>query len=132
MQKPAMIAALALAPMLLSAAEANVTAAEAFKQLTALVGEWEGNFFRMAACTPSPTASPPRAAFSSRRGRSGQAVDDSLQHRRKRFARDALPARQPATPAPGARKASTGLSFEFLDGGNLHVRGKSHQQLECG
>ena len=123
------IAAIVLVPMLLSAAEADVTAADAFKQLTSLVGEWQGRFpdgrahavsYRLTAggtvLVETWTLAPNRESMTlySISGSDLLATHYCPQGNQPRL-----------RLARGGR--SDRLRFQFMDGGNLDVPGKSHQ-----
>jgi hypothetical protein len=124
------IAAIAIVPMLLSVAEADVTAADAFKQLTSLVGEWQGKFpdgrahtvsYRLTAggtvLVETWTLGPNRESMTlySISGSDLLATHYCPQGNQPRLR--LVRGSDPAT-----------LRFEFLDGGNLDVPGKSHQR----
>lgn len=128
-QKFMLISAIVFAPMLLFAADSDVTAADAFKQLTSLNGDWEGKFpdgrshtvsYRLtASCSvlvETWTLGPNRESMTL------YSIDGS-----HLIATHYCPQGNQPRLRLVQGNDSTKLSFEFLDGSNLQVQGKAHQ-----
>jgi len=128
-QKLIIIFSIAFVPMLLFAAESNVTAADAFKQLTSLNGNWEGKFpdgrshtvsYRLTAAgsvlVETWTLGPNRESLTL------YSTDGS-----HLIATHYCPQGNQPRLRLVQGNDSTKLSFEFLDGTNLQVQGKAHQ-----
>ena len=128
MKTRTMFSAIAFGPMLLSA-ETRLPAADAFKQLTSLVGTWEGRFpdgrahtvsYRLTAggsvLVETWTLGPSRESMTLYSIDGGDLIATHY----------CPQGNQPRLRLVAANDP-TRLSFELVDGGNLRVPGKSHQ-----
>lgn len=124
-----MISAIAFVPMLLFAAESNVTAADAFKQLTSLTGNWEGKFPDGRSHTVSYrlTAAGSVLVETWSLGPNRESMTLYSTDGSHLIATHYCPQGNQPRLRLVQGNDSTKLSFEFLDGTNLQVQGKSHQ-----
>ena len=129
-QELMLISLIVLSPSILFAAEGNDAAADAFKQLTSLIGNWEGKFpdgrshsvsYRLTAggsvLVETWTLGPGRESMTLYHMDGETLVADH-------YCPQGNQPRLQLTKGGDANK----LSFVFRDGTNLQVKGKSHQQ----